>query len=123
MDNFQQPQQSQSPQPITSSEDIATNKGMATLSYFGIFLFIPLLTKRDSPYVWFHLKQGIVFAIISILWAILSPPLLAFIGLFAGVISLLGSLGLFIPWIIGIVNALSGKMKPLPLIGDLANLF
>ena len=41
-----------------SAQDIADNKLLCILCYFGLLLLIPLLVKKDSPFVRFHCNQG-----------------------------------------------------------------
>lgn len=96
-------------------EDAAHNKNICILSYFGIFLLIPLLSRPNSPYVKYHCNQGLVLLIFSIIVSILSNiPYLGWfiIGPFGGIFS-------FVCMIIGIVNTAQGQMKPLPLIGKI----
>lgn len=96
----------------SSQKDIDENKLMAVLGYLGILLLIPLLAKKDSPYAQFHAKQGLVLLLAYIACGIIMA--IPIIGWIAGT---LGMLGCFILFIIGIVNAISGKMNELPLIG------
>ncbi len=87
------------------------NVGMAVLSYLGILVLVPLLTDaKNDPFVKFHIKQGLALLIVDIIASfIVWVP-------FVGWILWLGIVVLFI---IGIVNAASGKEKELPLIGPL----
>lgn len=104
--------------PTSSQKDIDENKLMAVLGYLGILLLIPLLAKKDSPYAQFHAKQGLVLLIAGIIVGVV-----AVIPVLGWIISLLGYLGYIILWIMGIVNAISGKMNELPLIGKFARNF
>ena len=102
---------------------------MAVLSY--IIFFVPLLVgaHKTSPFVKFHANQGTVlfiscvaFSIIySILFAIFSAILIATLafGIWAVVSTLLSLLWILptVLVILGIVNAVTGKCKPLPVIG------
>jgi uncharacterized membrane protein len=101
------------PAPTSSNNNI-----MAIISYLGILVIIPLGTNKDDQFVKFHSKQGLVLLITwvigSILWSI---PVL---GWFTAPII---NLGCFILMILGIVNASSGQMKELPIIGRFANNF
>jgi uncharacterized membrane protein len=47
----------------TDMSDAEKNKNMAALSYFSFLCVIPLLAGRKSPFVRFHLNQGIALAI------------------------------------------------------------
>ena len=86
------------------------NTGMAIVAY--IIFFVPLLTDaKDDPFVKFHVKQGLV---LTICWVILS-----IVGVFVWFVWILG-LGMFVLWILGVMNASSGKKVPLPIIGQFA---
>ncbi len=89
-------------------------KNIALLSYLFLLFLIPLLLKRDSDFAQFHARQGLVLAIA---W---------FVAMIFGMIPFLGILlWLFclVLSIMGIVNALSGQKKELPLIGKYAEQF
>ncbi len=103
--------------------DAQDNKAMAVLAY--ILFFIPLLTgaHKTSPFVKFHTNQGTVLfiaaAIYGIAYSILSA-ILIFIPVVGWLlIMLLGlaSIIFLIFCIVGIIGAVNGTMKPLPLIG------
>src|SRR6185295_3753249 len=48
-------------QPVTPVLD--DERLFATISYAWIFCIIPLFMKRDSAFVQFHAKQGVIMAI------------------------------------------------------------
>ena len=91
----------------------------AVLSYlFGILWFIPLwVLKPRNDFAVFHAKQAFMLFLTCIAVQIVGS-LIPFIGWF--IILPLGSLAVFILWIVGIVNSASGNMKPLPVIGKFA---
>ena len=110
--------------------DAEQNKVMAVLAY--ILFFIPLLTgaHKTSPFVKYHTNQGTILFIFAVVWGIVENIVLAILrvifwnGLTWGIYGLL-SVVLNILWIaptvlliIGIVNAVQGQTKPLPVIGD-----
>ena len=101
-----------------NSKEIEEGKVFA---FLGIFLtvigfIIVLLAKKDNKYAMFYAKQGLI---LFIAYAIISVAgMIPFIGWF--LILPLGSLFLFILWIIGIIYALSGEEKDIPLIGEFA---
>jgi len=88
---------------------------MAVLAYIGILVIIPYLMAKDVPFVKFHIKQGVVLAIIEIILWLIS-------GMFWGLwfIIQLIQLVLLILSIIGIVNVVQNKEKELPIVGSLA---
>jgi uncharacterized membrane protein len=92
------------------------NIGMAVLAY--IIFFIPLLTDaKNDPFVKYHVKQGLILFIAGCITAAFSwvPPIHWFSGFL--------NIALLILFIVGILNALSGKEKPLPLIGKFSDNF
>lgn len=95
-----------------SPADIAENKGISILAYFGILLLIPLLAKPNSAYAKFHCNQGLLLLIFNVAVGIVSAiPVLGWIvGGIAGILS-------FVFFIMGIINAAGGKAKELPLFG------
>ena len=103
--------------------DIEKNKGMALLSYLSWLVLIPLLAGNKSPYVRFHANQGLVLAIVEIVWGVVSAILSRILDSMFWPLTLISSLLplvniLFgILAILGIVNAVSGKAKELPVIG------
>ena len=106
------------PQPETN-KDIEENKIWALIGYLGILVIFPLFLKKDSPFAYYHAKQGLVLFIFAIILGFLG--MVPFIGWF--LLLPIGGIIIFILWLMGIINALSGKIKPLPLIGGLAEKF
>lgn len=97
-----------------TAQDIAENKVICILCYFGLLLLIPLLVKKDSPFARFHSNQGLVLFIFNILVSVLaSIPLLGI------VVAIVGSVAGIIFWVMGLVNVLNGRAKTLPLIGGI----
>jgi uncharacterized membrane protein len=91
------------------------NKLMGILSYIGVLCLIPLLTKKDNEFVFFHAKQGVVLFIAEVITAFVAA--IPFLG---WVIALLASLLWIILSIVGIVNVLGDKTKELPILGKYA---
>ena len=110
-------EQAQNQQKETKGEQKSgQNTGMGVLAY--ILFFVPLLTDaKNDPFVKYHVKQGLVLFISSIIVGIVG-----WIPVIGWIMPLL-SLVLFIIFIIGIMNAVGGKQKPLPLIGQFADKF
>jgi uncharacterized membrane protein len=97
--------------PKGNSGDVEQNKGIAAIAYIWILFLIPLLAKKDSDFAKYHAKQGLVFFVFSTIVGFISwVPVIGWI------------LGIFdlILFIMGLVNALSGKKQPLPVIGKFA---
>ncbi|KUK83837.1 MAG: Uncharacterized protein XD98_0239 [Microgenomates bacterium 39_6] len=100
--------------PLNNSD----NKIIALLSYIGLLVLIPLLTKKDDEFVQFHAKQGLVLLIATIIVNIIK-----IIPILGQIIFLFGGLGCLVLTFIGIVNVLNGQKKQLPLIGQFSDKF
>lgn len=104
-------------------KDAQDNKAMAVLAY--IIFLIPLLAAKDSPFARYHTNQGLVLAIAAvaygIVYSILSTIVLAISWRLYLVVSILGwvSVVFAVLSVIGIINAVNGRMKPLPIIGGI----
>lgn len=99
-------------------QDIQNNKVMALLAYLGFLFLIPLLAAPNSRFARFHANQGIVLFIFGAIASIIAGAtcLIPFVGWIIG-----GILGIFelVLMILGIVNAVNGQAKQLPLIGGI----
>ena len=96
------------------AQDIADNKLICILCYFGILLLIPLLVKKDSPFVRFHSNQGLLLILFNIATSIVSV-----IPIVGWLVGLVGSVASLVFLVMGIVNAANGRAKTLPLIGKI----
>lgn len=103
--------------------DITNNKAMCILAYFGPLCFIPMFAAKDSKFARFHANQGLILFIACVAWGIaygiLSSIILAISLRLFFLVSIIGFLSLvfLVLAIIGILNAVNGKAKELPVIG------
>lgn len=110
-------------------KDIEQNKTLSLFAYLGILIVIPLFGTKESKFARYHCNQGLILLISIISWGIVHNMLMAIFrvlllnGALWRIYSLLGSILslvyiLFtVLAILGIVNALNGKAKELPIIG------
>ncbi len=109
MDEQTIPTPNPAPNANHSVNDVDENKDIAALGYAWILSLFVYYLKKDSPFVRFHAKQGIVLFILSIVvWAI--PIVGRFLELLILALCVLGFLG-----------AAQGQWKDLPIIGDMAS--
>lgn len=97
-----------------TKEDIEQNKIMGVLAY--ILFLIPLLAAKESPFAKFHTNQGLLVFLAGLAVNIVGA-IIPFIGWM--LILPLGNLAVFILAIMGIINAINGKAKKLPIIGNI----
>lgn len=109
------------PDPV----DAEQNRMTACFSYLYVLGLIPLIVGRESPFVRYHLNQGLALLVL----ALLMFPLvcLNFVFMLIPVLGVLLSIGVMFVHAgtlisltaIGIYNASSKQMKPLPIIGGI----
>lgn len=113
--------------------DIKQNKVMAVLSYIGLLVFIPIFAAKNSKYAKFHASQGLNITIVSVLQFIVINFLAMIVrtvfygsivfgpkGILLFLLSTINTVMavvLFALAIYGIVNAVQGKCKKLPILG------
>lgn len=90
-----------------------------------------LLLRPGDTFARYHAKQSLLLALAAVLtpllWAIVAWLLAYFVPLvgpmlgvtlFALVLAVLA--GLLVSWFVGMLNALQGRLRPVPLVGHLA---
>jgi uncharacterized membrane protein len=96
-----------------SKDDILEGKMYAVLGYLSVFCILPLILKKNNPFVLAHGKQGLVLfvgeagvLVLSIVFPFLQDP---FLFIFFGLSF----------W--GIIAALRGQFVELPVISGIAD--
>ena len=115
---------------ITDQEK-SDGKIMAVLAYLGILVFIPMFVSKQNKFVMFHVEQGlalficsiVIYIVASIIDSVLYSVVDITIPCFGGIVGGLLRLGIFILMIMGIINAVQGKVQKLPVVGDIGEKF
>lgn len=106
--------------------DIEKNKLLGIVSAFPMLFWIPLVADSNSQYCKFLANQGLIVFILSIASSVISA-VLGIIPLLGGLLALLSSLVLGIATIAAFVfliaNASQGKAKPVPVLGQMIDVF
>ena len=92
------------------AQDIEKNKVLAVLAY--ILFFVPLLAAKDSKFARFHTNQGLVLFLGGIIASVV-----AVIPVIGWIVAPIAGLVITVLAVIGIINALNGRAKELPVIG------
>ena len=102
---------------LPPQEHLDDDRFIAAIGYLGVLCVLPLILKKDSKFAVHHGKQGLVLLIAwMILWIGNIIPLLG------QIIWMIGTLALLILLILGMVNALNGKMWEMPFLGKYAKM-
>jgi len=95
-------------------KDIEDNKMIAALAY--LLFFLPLVAIPNSAFGKFHANQGLILLLLSLAISVVGG-MIPFIGWF--IIAPIGGLLCLVLFILGVINALNGTEKELPLIGTI----
>ncbi len=99
-----------------TNDDVAKNKGMAIAACF--IFFLPLLTDaKHSKFAMFWANQSLLRLFVHI--AAMVVMIIPVLGWIVGFVLHIFGLVLFI---LSIVHAANGEMKPLPIIGTMAEI-
>lgn len=101
------------------SDDIVKNKAYAILSYFSVLVLIPLLLAKDSKFARYHANQGLVLFIFEIIGSVIATIVGAISTGLGSICSGLIGLLVFVFIVIGLINAIEGRAKELPVIGNI----
>lgn len=100
------------PNEAKSTFDPKTIAIIAYLTVIGLVVAFVLNNEKRDEFAAFHIKQSLGLVIISLgLFIIGMIPVLGWI------ISFLGSIFLLYLWIVGLINAINHKPKPVPILG------
>lgn len=101
------------------AEDIKKNKIMGILSYLSFLVVIPMFAAKDSKWARFHANNGLILAILEIGLCILFG-LLGMIPYAGFILWIIGWMCCLVPIalsVFGIIFAVQGKARDLPVIG------
>lgn len=120
MDQPNAPQQPTAPAAPSSGASDKTVMGV--IAY--ILFFVPLLTDaKKDPFVKYHVKQGLVLFILSVIIFVVRQILPWHVLWSLSWLFWLLNLGILALLILGIVNVVNNKQAPLPLIGKIGEGF
>ena len=105
----------QSPVPAPAAKSGGNDNLIAAISYLWILSIVILLVKKDSDFVKFHARQGVILFAASVVLSIVSfiiPSVIFIVWLL--------DLVILVAVIVGFIQALGGKRYKMPVVGDLA---
>ena len=86
---------------------------IAYLSLIGLVAAFIMNKDKNNEFATYHIKQSLGLCLVG--FAIFIVGLIPVLGWIA---SFLGSLFLLVLWIMGLLNAVNGKQKPVPVLGS-----
>lgn len=114
--NYQQAQGTQYNQSGSFSMDPKTAAIVCYLTWIGLVIAL-LSADRSDPFFRFHLNNVFVLIISGCIFGVASV-ILVFIPILGWLAIMAGSIFLTVCLIMGLINAINGECKPLPLLGS-----
>jgi uncharacterized membrane protein len=111
------------PAPAASGMDGKTISIISYFTWIGWIIAFVMFNSNKSQLAAFHIRQSLTIMILGILCYIVQIMLLfiPFIGW--AIIGILW-VGLVVLWVLGLISAINGQEKPIPVIGTMAqNIF
>ena len=100
------------------NSEVESGKVMAVLSYIGILVLIPYFSEKNNSFVVFHAKQGLNLLILEII-AIVAASILGRILYMYYILTSVVEIAAFVLSIIGIVYAVQGEKKEIPVVSQI----
>ena len=105
--------QDNKPNPIGALEQDV--KILSAIGYIGLLFLVPYLVKPKDKFAVFHANQGLLLLIATVVINAIGS-IIPVIGWF--IVLPLGGIFTLVLFILGIISALKGEEKRLPLIGN-----
>jgi uncharacterized membrane protein len=103
-------------QTTEDQNQTTSDKAIAIIAYITIFgLIIAFILNQDKkdPFGSFHIRQALGIFISGIALSVV-----AMVPVIGWVAAVIGSLLILVLWIMGLINAINGNMKPVPVLGE-----
>lgn len=101
--------------PTTNNQSVEDGKTIAIISYItliGLIIALVMNGEKKNPFAKFHIRQSLGLMLTSLATSIIG--IIPFIG---WIISIVAFFLLLYMWIMGLMNAINGKEKELPVLG------
>ena len=107
------------PTPAASGMDGKSISIISYITWIGWIIAFVMFNSNKSQLAAFHIRQSLGIMLLGILCYIVQIMLLFVPFLGWAVIGILW-IGLVVLWVLGLVSAINGQEKPIPVIGSLA---
>lgn len=97
----------------SSSMDPKTIGIISYITLIGTIIALVINNNDKNPYASFHIRQALGLGL-----SLIVVSVIAIIPILGWIIYLIGGLFLFVCWIIGLIGALNGEEKLVPVLGE-----
>lgn len=108
-----------------NKKNVVNSRITAALAYLGILAVVLFFVEKKSSFVRYHVGQGMNLFVLEIVYGIIYQFLAAAVLMISWrlyfLVKLIGAVALVFPAlaVIGIINAVNGQEKELPVIGKI----
>ncbi|GJM28450.1 MAG: hypothetical protein DHS20C17_10850 [Cyclobacteriaceae bacterium] len=86
---------------------------LAYITIFGLIIAFIMNQEKKDPFGSYHIRQALGIFICSL--ALSAIAMVPFVG---WAVAVIGWLLILVLWVMGLINAISGNMKPVPVLGE-----
>lgn len=94
-------------------EEGKTTAIIAYLTIVGLIIAFVMNNDKKNPFAAYHIRQSLGIGVTG-----LALGLIASIPILGWMVSAFGGIFIIILWVMGLISALNGKNKPVPLLGE-----
>ena len=101
---------------IENTSTVAEGKNIAVIAYItliGLIIAFVLNNDKKNPFASFHIKQSLGLALTGFALGVIG-----IIPIIGWLINIIGIFVLLYMWIMGLINAINGNEKVVPILGD-----
>lgn len=108
--NTNQTQTAEVPSHATEDKNIAI---IAYITLIGLIIAFVMNNDKKAEFSTYHIKQSLGLALTG-----LALGVIGMVPILGWLVSFFGALALLYLWIMGLMNAINGKQKPVPWLGE-----
>lgn len=99
--------------PLTTVEEGKTIAIIAYITIFGLLIAFIMNNDKKNSFAAYHIRQSLGLAVTG-----LALGVIGMIPILGWLISIFGSIFILVLWVMGLISALNGTTKPVPVLGE-----
>ena len=99
--------------PTSSVEEGKTMAMIAYITIFGLIIAFIMNNEKKNSFTAYHVRQSLGLGITGLALAVVN-----YIPYIGWILGMLGTILLIVLWVMGLISALNGEEKPVPVLGE-----
>lgn len=108
------------PQNVSAPDNGKTIAIVSYITLIGWIVALIMNSNNKTSLGSYHIRQSLMLMIVGVIVSIVNM-VLGYIPFVGTIIGFVLCIGLIVLWVIGLINAINGQEKPIPVIGEKAN--